>query len=162
MDWYLKVLKNYVGFRGRARRKEYWMFILVNIIFTFVLGLLDKMLGWQRAGGEGILTTIYGILVFLPWWAVQFRRLHDTDRSAWWALLFLIPFIGWLIIIVFNCQAGTPGENRFGPDRSYPAFVRRKFAVLSRSGLARQYSPEYLSPRPVLPSHGCSSESPPS
>lgn len=56
--------KNYVGFRGRARRKEYWMFILVNIIFTFVLGLLDKMLGWQRAGGEGILTTIYGILVF--------------------------------------------------------------------------------------------------
>ncbi len=57
MDWYLKVLKNYVGFRGRARRKEYWMFILVNIIFTFVLGLLDKMLGWQRAGGEGILTT---------------------------------------------------------------------------------------------------------
>lgn len=66
MDWYLKVLKNYVGFRGRARRKEYWMFILVNIIFTFVLGLLDKMLGWQRAGGEGILTTIYGILVFLP------------------------------------------------------------------------------------------------
>lgn len=73
MDWYLKVLKNYVGFRGRARRKEYWMFILVNIIFTFVLGLLDKMLGWQRAGGEGILTTIYGILVFLPWWAVQFR-----------------------------------------------------------------------------------------
>ncbi|HHP7348410.1 TPA: DUF805 domain-containing protein, partial [Shigella sonnei] len=104
MDWYLKVIKNYVGFRGRARRKEYWMFILVNIIFTFVLGLLDKMLGWQRAGGEGILTTIYGILVFLPWWAVQFRRLHDTDRSAWWALLFLIPFIGWLIIIVFNCQ----------------------------------------------------------
>ncbi|MEN1769186.1 DUF805 domain-containing protein, partial [Pseudomonas aeruginosa] len=54
MDWYLKVLKNYVGFRGRARRKEYWMFILVNIIFTFVLGLLDKMLGWQRAGGEGV------------------------------------------------------------------------------------------------------------
>ena len=84
MDLYLKVLKNYVGFRGRARRKEYWMFILVNIIFTFVLGLLDKMLGWQRAGGEGILTTIYGILVFLPWWAVQFRRLHDTGRSGWW------------------------------------------------------------------------------
>ncbi|MGQ7109316.1 LysR family transcriptional regulator, partial [Escherichia sp. TWPC-MK] len=48
MDWYLKVLKNYVGFRGRARRKEYWMFILVNIIFTFVLGLLDKMSGCLR------------------------------------------------------------------------------------------------------------------
>lgn len=68
MDWYLKVLKNYLGFGGRARRKEYWMFILVNIIFTFVLGLLDAMLGWQRAGGEGVLTTIYGVLIFLPWW----------------------------------------------------------------------------------------------
>lgn len=82
MDWYLNVLKNYFGFGGRARRKEYWMFVLVNIIFTFVLGILDRMLGWERAGGEGILTTIYGVLVFIPWWAVQFRRLHDTDRSA--------------------------------------------------------------------------------
>ena len=90
MDWYLNVLKNYFGFGGRARRKEYWMFVLVNIIFTFVLGILDRMLGWERAGGEGILTTIYGVLVFIPWWAVQFRRLHDTDRSAWWLLVLLI------------------------------------------------------------------------
>ncbi len=81
-----------------------------------VLGLLDAMLGWQRAGGEGVLTTIYGVLIFLPWWAVQFRRLHDTDRSAWWLLLLLIPIIGWLIIIAFNCQNGTPGNNRFGPN----------------------------------------------
>lgn len=60
MDWYLNVLKNYFGFGGRARRKEYWMFVLVNIIFTFVLGILDRMFGWERAGGEGILTTITG------------------------------------------------------------------------------------------------------
>ncbi len=53
MDWYLKVLRNYIGFGGRARRKEYWMFVLVNVIFTLVLGVVDKMLGWQRAGGEG-------------------------------------------------------------------------------------------------------------
>ena len=105
MDWYLKVLKNYIGFGGRARRKEYWMFILVNIILTGVLSIIDKMLGWQRAGGEGILTTIYGVLI-----------LHDTDRSAWWLLLLLIPVIGWLVILVFNCQNGTPGNNRFGPD----------------------------------------------
>ena len=102
MDWYLKVLKNYVGFRGRARRKEYWMFILVNIIFTFVLGLLDKMLGWQRAGGEGILTTIYGILVFLPWWAVQFRRLHDTGRSGWWWGAGIIATYGFGTIFVID------------------------------------------------------------
>ena len=116
MDWYLNVLKNYFGFGGRARRKEYWMFVLVNIIFTFVLGILDRMLGWERAGGEGILTTIYGVLVFIPWWAVQLRRLHDTDRSAWWLLVLLIPIVGWLVIIIFNCQNGTPGSNRFGAD----------------------------------------------
>ncbi|MDY0971342.1 DUF805 domain-containing protein [Siccibacter turicensis] len=115
MDWYIKVLKNYVGFRGRACRKEYWMFILVNIILTVVLSLVDKMLGWQRAGGEGVLTTLYGIFLFLPGWAVHFRRLHDTDRSAWWLLLLLIPVVGWLVILIFNCQRGTAGANRFGP-----------------------------------------------
>lgn len=116
MDWYLKVLRNYVGFSGRARRKEYWMFVLVNFILTLVLGIVDKILGWDRAGGEGILTTIYALLVFLPSLAVLFRRLHDTDRSAWWLLLILIPIVGWLIILAFNCQAGTPGENSFGSD----------------------------------------------
>ena len=116
MDWYLKVLKNYVGFGGRARRKEYWMFMLVNFVLAMVIGIVDRILGWERAGGEGILTTIYALLDFLPSWAVLFRRLHDTDRSAWWLLLILIPIIGWLVILVFCCQNGTPGENRFGPD----------------------------------------------
>ena len=80
MDWYLKVLRNYIGFGGRARRKEYWMFVLVNVIFTLVLGVVDKMLGWQRAGGEGILTTIYGVLVFLPWWAPPGG---SASRAGW-------------------------------------------------------------------------------
>jgi uncharacterized membrane protein YhaH (DUF805 family) len=46
----------------------------------------------------------------------MFRRLHDTDRSAWWLLLIFIPIVGWVVILLFNCQDGTPGENRFGPD----------------------------------------------
>lgn len=116
MDWYFKVLRNYVGFSGRARRKEFWMFILVNLVLTGVLSILDKMLGLRIAKDEGLLTTIYGVLIFLPYWAVQFRRLHDTDRSAWWLLLLLIPIVGWLIILAFNCQSGTPGKNRFGSD----------------------------------------------
>ncbi|TDX15360.1 uncharacterized membrane protein YhaH (DUF805 family) [Buttiauxella sp. BIGb0552] len=116
MDWYFKVLKNYLGFSGRARRKEFWMFILVNLVLTVVLSILDKMLGLRIAGDEGLLTTVYGVLIFLPYWAVQFRRLHDTDRSAWWLLLLLIPLVGWLIILAFNCQNGTPGENDYGAD----------------------------------------------
>ncbi|MBB3321858.1 MULTISPECIES: DUF805 domain-containing protein [Atlantibacter] len=116
MDWYFKVIRNYIGFGGRARRKEYWMFVLVNVILTTVLSIVDSILGWQTESGQGYLAGIYGLLVFLPWWAVQFRRLHDTDRSAWWLLLLLIPVIGWIVIFIFNCQRGTPGENRFGPD----------------------------------------------
>ena len=116
MDWYLNVLRNYIGFGGRARRNEYWMFILVNFIFALVLSIVDKILGWEWASGEGVLTSIYGLFILLPSWAVQFRRLHDTDRSAWWLLLLLIPIVGWIVILIFNCQSGTPGENRFGPD----------------------------------------------
>lgn len=85
-----------------------------------MLSVLDKMLGLHIAKDEGALTTIYTVLVFLPLWAVQFRRLHDTDRSAWWLLLLLIPIVGWLIILAFNCQDGTPGTNRFGPDSKAP------------------------------------------
>lgn len=124
MDWYFKALKNYVGFSGRARRKEFWMFILVNLVLTGVLSILDKMLGLRIKGDEGLLTTLYGVLVFLPYWAVQFRRLHDTDRSAWWLLLLLIPVVGWLIILAFNCQKGTPGENKFGSDPKPPVNAR--------------------------------------
>ena len=116
MDWYLNVLRNYIVFCCGARRKEYWMFILVNFIFALVLSIVDKILGWEWASGEGVLTSIYGLFILLPSWAVQFRRLHDTDRSAWWLLLLLIPIVGWIVILIFNCQSGTPGENRFGPD----------------------------------------------
>ena len=72
MDWYFKVLKTTLDLVA-VRRKEYWMFVLVNLVLTGVVGIIDKMLGWERAGGEGILTMIYGLLVFCPW-AVQFRR----------------------------------------------------------------------------------------
>ncbi len=68
MDWYLKVLKNYIGFGGRARRKEYWMFILVNLILTGVLSIIDKMLGWQRRHSDhylwrtGLFTVVGGAI----------------------------------------------------------------------------------------------------
>ncbi len=135
------------------------MFILVNLILTGVLSIIDKMLGWQRAGGEGILTTIYGVLVFLPWWAVQFRRLHDTDRSAWWLLLLLIPVIGWLVILIFNCQRGTEGNNRFGPDPkpfSYylpapPVNGRSVFITICRQTAWGSHADTKTSLRPYCP-----------
>lgn len=116
MDWYLKVLCNYFYFSGRARRKEYWMFILVNFILACVLAAIDGLLGLHIGKNNDLLSTLYGIGVFIPSWAVQFRRLHDTDRSAWWLLVLLIPLVGWIMILVFNCQRGSYGPNRFGND----------------------------------------------
>ncbi|MGV8940724.1 MAG: DUF805 domain-containing protein [Lysobacter sp.] len=110
MDWYLKVLKNYVGFEGRARRKEYWMFTLFTVIATVLLTLIDNAIG------SGLLATLYSLAVLLPSIAVSFRRLHDIDKSAWWLLIALVPLIGAIVLLVFACMEGTRGDNRFGPD----------------------------------------------
>ena len=115
MDWYFKVLSNYVLFRGRAHRREFWTFMLVNIILAGVLVVVDNISGW-RAGSVGLLSLIYALLVFLPSLAVQSRRLHDTDRTAKWLWLWCLPVLGWLMLLAFWSQHGTPEENRFGPE----------------------------------------------
>ena len=112
MNWYLAVLKNYFGFSGRARRSEYWYFILFNFLITIALAIIDSFVDPQ----QNIITVIYIIALIIPGLAVAFRRLHDTDRSAWWILIGLVPLVGAIILIVFYCQEGTKGDNRFGPD----------------------------------------------
>lgn len=112
MNWYLSVLKNYTGFSGRARRKEYWMFILINMIISAILNVIQAVIGMETP----YITLIYSLGVLLPSIAVAIRRLHDTDRSGWWLLINLIPIIGAIVIIVFLCQNGTSGNNRFGND----------------------------------------------
>lgn len=120
MHWYLDVLKKYAVFSGRARRAEYWIFVLVNAIITFVLTVIDHVLGLVPAHSTplstGLLSGIYLLAVLVPSLAVQCRRLHDTDRRGWWMLLSLIPIIGSLVLLVFNVMPGKPGPNRFGPD----------------------------------------------
>ncbi|WP_329569681.1 DUF805 domain-containing protein [Kitasatospora sp. NBC_01266] len=119
MNWYLAVLKNYVGFSGRARRREYWMFTLVGVIISFVLQIVDS-----AAGTNDVLGAIYTLAVLLPSLAVLFRRLHDTGRSGWWALFFLIPIVGWIVLIVFTATDSQPGTNKYGPNpKLAPAMV---------------------------------------
>ncbi|WP_432947392.1 DUF805 domain-containing protein [Kribbella sp. CA-253562] len=115
MHWYLDVLKKYVVFSGRARRKEFWMFTLFNVIISIVLSAIDRMIGTDSSG-TGLLGGIYSLLVLLPSLAVTVRRLHDTDRSGWWILIGLIPIIGWIVLLVFEVQEGTAGDNSHGPD----------------------------------------------
>lgn len=109
MEWYLKVLKNYVGFQGRARRKEYWMFALVSLIISIALSIVEVI-----ADLSSILTGLYSLATLLPSLAVGTRRLHDTGRSGWWQLLGLIPLIGAIILIVFMCQDSQKHDNKYG------------------------------------------------
>ncbi|MDY0250058.1 MAG: DUF805 domain-containing protein [Pseudomonas sp.] len=115
MNWYIEVLKKYAVFNGRARRKEYWFFILFNLIISIVLGVIDGVIGSVSAeAGIGLLGGIYSLAVLLPGLAVSVRRLHDTNRSGWWLLIGLIPLIGAIVLIVFLASDSKPEENQYG------------------------------------------------
>ncbi|MCX6751356.1 MAG: DUF805 domain-containing protein [Candidatus Nomurabacteria bacterium] len=120
MNYYFSVLKKYAVFNGRARRAEYWYFVLFNAIVSIILGILGKAIGVFNVtigtvGSEmNILSIIYGLAVFLPGLAVCVRRLHDTGKSGWMVLINLIPLIGQIWILVLIIKDSTPGENEYG------------------------------------------------
>ena len=91
MNWYLGCWKKYADFSGRARRQEFWMFVLFNCLASVALGVVDGILGTK--GGLG---GLFSLAVLIPSLAVSVRRLHDTDRSGWWILVNIIPLIGWI------------------------------------------------------------------
>jgi uncharacterized membrane protein YhaH (DUF805 family) len=109
MKWYLEVLKKYAVFSGRARRKEYWMFFLFNLIVNFILGFIEGLLGAALHINLSFITILYTLAVFIPVIAVAVRRMHDIGRSGWWILF---PIVN----IIFLFINGEPHENRFGPD----------------------------------------------
>ena len=123
MEWALLPLKRYADFSGRSRRKEYWMFILGVIVIAIVLSIIESILGLSGmvGGVYGPLTLILGLALIVPGIAVQVRRFHDQDKSGWFVLLSLIPFLGGLVVLVFMCLEGTKGPNRFGADPKDPA-----------------------------------------
>jgi uncharacterized membrane protein YhaH (DUF805 family) len=117
MDWYLAALNKYAVFEGRARRKEYWLFTLVNVVVITGLSFVDVFAGLYGLEGEvGLLSGLYSLAVLMPSIAVGVRRLHDTDRPGWWMLMCFIPVLGFIVLIVFFLLEGTPGPNRFGED----------------------------------------------
>lgn len=111
MKYYLDVLKKYVGFEGRARRKEYWMFVLFNSIFEVVLSGIDFVLGTGA-----ILGSLYALALFLPSLAVTVRRLHDIGKEWYWIFIGLIPIVGPIWMIILMAKEGMEGENEFGSD----------------------------------------------
>ena len=118
MNYFIDCLtKKYACFSGRARRQEYWLFVLFNIIAGIIIGVIAGVLvSVTNVTAFAYLGTIYNLAVLIPGLAVLFRRLHDTGRSGWWWLLAFIPIIGWIVLIVFCCIDSQPGDNQYGPN----------------------------------------------
>jgi len=112
MNWYLEVLKKYAEFTGRARRTEYWMFFLINLIIAVILVVVEMAV----ITGPGVLYGIYMLAILLPALGVTVRRLHDTGRTGWWVLVWLIPIVGPIVILVFMVLDSQPGDNEYGPN----------------------------------------------
>ena len=117
---------NYINFKGRARRKEYWMFTLVYVIILMGCTALDNMLGTvfmmdggalgEISMGYGWVYTICGLAHFLPALSLVVRRLHDVGKSGWFYLIILIPLIGIIWLLVLYCTEGQKQDNKWGPD----------------------------------------------
>lgn len=122
MDYALMPLRRYAEFSGRSRRKEFWLFELLLVVVSIVVGLIEGMLGINTMVGGlyGPLTTLFALGTIVPSIAVGIRRLHDTDRSGWWLLIALVPIIGALVLLFFYVSDGTKGPNRFGADPKDP------------------------------------------
>jgi len=117
MNWYLKVLRNYANFDGRARRSEYWYFFLFNVIISIVLEIVVVFSGLTVGDEEiGILGTIYSLAIFIPSLAVGIRRMHDVGKSGWFIL---IPLYNLYLAV----QDGEVGYNQYGPDPKRPEEV---------------------------------------
>lgn len=139
MEWYLKVLKNYVGFDGRARRKEFWMFTLVNMIvimvFSIIMAVAQEAVAQEAWTILFVLYLFYWIAVLLPSVAVTVRRLHDINKSGWWIVIYglaamllsvamksntpvwwVLSIIGLILFLAMLCTKGDQGDNEYGPD----------------------------------------------
>jgi len=141
MNWYIEALKKYAVFKGRARRAEYWYFILFNLLISIGFMLLDAVTGtFDKQGGMGFFSGLYSLAVMLPGVAVSVRRLHDTGRSGWlFGVFFILSFVmmaamqlspksplltplllalgGWAIgLFIIMAQKGQQGDNLYGPD----------------------------------------------
>ncbi len=120
MDYYIGAFNKYAVFSGRATRKEYWMFILINSIITVALSFL-----FDNIKGLAFIPTIYGLATLIPILAIGCRRLHDVGKSGWWLLIMLVPFIGSLVLLVFAVMDSQTGTNKYGPNPKGEGYVQK-------------------------------------
>jgi uncharacterized membrane protein YhaH (DUF805 family) len=117
---FLKVVRdNYANFEGRARRKEYWMFMLAQFVLFLALSIVGGIFYAISSTLGGLIFGIISLLslaLIIPGLAVTVRRLHDTNKSGWFILVSLIPFVGGLYLLYLEILEGDKGPNQYGPD----------------------------------------------
>jgi uncharacterized membrane protein YhaH (DUF805 family) len=111
IDRFQDVLRKYTVFKGRASRAEFWSFIVVSFFISMILTIFERFV---VEFNSNILESLYSFAILIPSLAVYIRRLHDTNKSGWYLLLFFVPVIGWILLFVFLVEKGTEGENKYG------------------------------------------------
>ena len=106
------VFSQYATFSGRARRSEYWYFVLFNIIVAVVIGIITAIIPVVGA----VLNVLWSLAIIVPTLALVWRRLHDIGKSGAWFFIGLIPLVGEIILLVFFCTDSQPGTNQYGPN----------------------------------------------
>ena len=111
---------NYSKFKGRSRRSEYWWIQLFLVLTNLAVAAIDLALmdgdvdRFIANGGGGIVGLIWILVTIVPALAVLVRRLHDTGKTGWWALIGFVPIIGGIVLLVFTVLDSDAGENKFG------------------------------------------------
>lgn len=116
MKWFLIVMKKAFVFKGRARRKEYWMFALIAFLIGIATNVIDLLNGWMLTPAIGVSSALFILLTFIPNLSVSVRRMHDLGYSGWWVLIILLPILGPLLLLMMFCYDGEDFPNRFGPN----------------------------------------------
>ena len=120
MHWYLRVLRQYAVFNGRAHRREYWLFFRFNVLVLIALILIVNILLILEIESASRVSAglfiLYWLATITPYLAVTVRRLHDTGRSGWWLLIAVVPLIGGVVLLILLLFASESGQNKYGPD----------------------------------------------
>jgi uncharacterized membrane protein YhaH (DUF805 family) len=112
-QYYLDVLKNkYADFNGRARRSEYWYYVLFNMLCIVAVVVVGTFLGTIGS----IISVLAYLAILVPSIAVLVRRLHDVGKSGWFYFVAFIPLVGFIWLLVLLCTDSTPGSNEYGPN----------------------------------------------
>ena len=113
MNYYSICLSKFADFSGRARRREYWTFALVNCLIALLLLILGLAFG-EDSPASNILVTIFYLIMLIPNLSVSVRRLHDIGKSGWWLFIGLVPLVGSLLLLVWSFMDSEEGENQYG------------------------------------------------